>query len=190
MRSIRKNIFANLIYNQAVKYPTPSNLSYFWNFGVFATVALVLQIITGIILCMHYTPNINLAFISVEHIMRDVDYGWLLRYMHANGASLFFIVVYAHIFRGLIYGSYLFSRQLLWCSGVIILLLMIITAFLGYILPWGQMSLWGATVITNLASVIPVVGNDIVLWLWGGFSVDNPTSISFFHYIISFPSYF
>ena len=188
MRSLRNNIIVNLIYNQAVKYPTPSNLNYFWNFGIFSAVALLLQIVTGIVLCMHYTPHVDLAFISVEHIMRDVNYGWLLRYMHANGASLFFIVIYAHIFRGLIAGSYLFSRQLLWCSGVIILLIMIITGFLGYILPWGQMSLWGATVITNLASVIPVIGNDIVLWLWGGFSVDNPTLNKFFslHYLLPF----
>jgi ubiquinol-cytochrome c reductase cytochrome b subunit len=187
MHSLRKNLIASLLYQTAVKYPAPSNLSYVWNFGVFATVALMLQIVTGIILVMHYTPHVDLAFLSCEHIMRDVNYGWLLRYLHANGASLFFIVVYAHIFRGLIFGSYLFSRELLWCSGVIILLLMIITAFLGYILPWGQMSLWGATVITNLASTIPLVGDSIVLWLWGGFSVANPTLNKFFSLHFLFP---
>ncbi len=185
--SLRKNIIISLLYSTAVKYPTPSNLTYAWNFGIFALIALFLQIVTGIILVMHYTPHIDLAFISCEHIMRDVNYGWLLRYLHANGASVFFIVVYTHIFRGLIFGSYLFARELLWCSGVIILLCMIITAFLGYILPWGQMSLWGATVITNLASTIPVVGDTIVLWLWGGFSVANPTLNKFFSLHFLFP---
>lgn len=187
MHSLRKSPIPALIYSTAVKYPTPSNLTYAWNFGVFATVALILQIITGLILVMHYTPHVDLAFISCEHISRDVNGGWLLRYAHANGASLFFIVVYTHIFRGLIFGSYLFSRSLLWVSGVIILLLMIITAFLGYILPWGQMSLWGATVITNLASTIPYVGDSIVLWLWGGFSVANPTLNKFFSLHFLFP---
>lgn len=176
------------LYLLAEKYPTPVNLSYLWNFGIFATVCLIIQIITGILLVMHYTPHVDLAFISVEHIMRDVNSGWILRYVHANGASVFFIVVYAHICRGLIYGSYLSSREYLWLSGVVIFLLMILTAFLGYILPWGQMSLWGATVITNLASTIPVVGDHIVLWLWGGFSVANPTLTKFFslHYIFPF----
>jgi ubiquinol-cytochrome c reductase cytochrome b subunit len=185
---MHNNKVLNVIYSLAVKYPTPSNLNYLWNFGIFAFVALMIQIITGIILVMHYTPNVDYAFASLEHIMRDVNYGWLLRYCHANGASIFFIVVYCHIFRGLFYGSYLFTRELLWCSGVIIFLLMIITAFLGYILPWGQMSLWGATVITNLASTIPVIGDTIVLWLWGGFSVDNPTLNKFFslHYLLPF----
>jgi len=185
--SARRSFLFSTLYNLAVKYPTATNLSYFWNFGVFALVALAIQIVTGILLVMHYTPNIDYAFISCDHIMRDVNYGWLLRYSHANGASIFFIVVYAHILRGLIYGSYLFARELLWCSGVIILLLMIITAFLGYILPWGQMSLWGATVITNLASTIPVVGESIVLWLWGGFSVANPTLQKFFSLHFLFP---
>jgi ubiquinol-cytochrome c reductase cytochrome b subunit len=170
-----------------VKYPTSTNLSYFWNFGIFALVALILQIVSGILLVMHYTPNVDYAFISCDHIMRDVNYGWTLRYSHANGASIFFIVVYAHILRGLIYGSYLFTREPLWCSGVIIFLLMIITAFLGYILPWGQMSLWGATVITNLASTIPAAGDSIVLWLWGGFSVANPTLQRFFSLHFVFP---
>jgi len=178
----------NFLYKLAGKYPTPTNLSYLWNFGVFALIALIVQLITGIILVMHYTPHIDYAFSSVEHIMRDVNYGWLLRYTHANGASIFFIVVYAHVFRGLLYGSYLVSREALWCSGVIILLFMILTAFLGYILPWGQMSLWGATVITNLASTIPQIGDILVFWLWGGFSVANPTLNKFFslHYIFPF----
>jgi len=139
-----------------------------WNFGIYSLVCLVTQIITGIFLAMHYTPEISLAFYSVEHIMRDVNYGWLLRYIHANGASMFFIVVYTHTFRGLYFSSYLHPRQHLWSVGVIILLLMIITAFMGYVLPWGQMSFWGATVITNLMSAIPVFGQDIVIWLWGG----------------------
>ena len=137
---------------------------------------------------MHYTPNINLAFSSVEHIMRDVNGGWILRYIHANGASIFFIILYIHIAKGLYYGSYLYPRQLLWCSGVIIFLLTMATAFMGYVLPWGQMSFWGATVITNLASAIPIVGDSIVYWLWGGFSVDNATLNRFFsiHYLLPF----
>lgn len=187
MYSLRRTFLFSTIYKIAVKYPTATNLNYFWNLGVFALVALAVQILTGILLVMHYTPHIDYAFLSCEHIMRDVHYGWLLRYLHANGASIFFIVVYGHIFRGLIYGSYLFARELLWCSGVVILLLMIITAFLGYILPWGQMSLWGATVITNLASTIPIAGDHIVLWLWGGFSVANPTLQKFFSLHFVFP---
>jgi quinol-cytochrome oxidoreductase complex cytochrome b subunit len=185
---MHNNGLINALYKVIVKYPTPSNLNYLWSFGIFAFVALILQIITGIVLVMMYTPHVDYAFASIEHIMRDVNAGWILRYCHANGASLFFIVVYAHIVRGLYYGSYLFTRELLWCSGVIILLLMIITAFLGYILPWGQMSLWGATVITNLASTIPVIGDIIVSWLWGGFSVANPTLNKFFslHYLLPF----
>jgi len=137
---------------------------------------------------MHYTPHVDLAFVSVEHIMRDVQGGWLLRYMHANGASFFFIVVYVHMFRGLYYGSYASPRELVWCIGVVIYLLMVLTAFIGYVLPWGQMSFWGATVITSLASAIPVVGDSIVLWLWGGFSVDNATLNRFFslHYLLPF----
>nr|YP_007890610.1 cytochrome b [Jakoba bahamiensis]AGH24104.1 apocytochrome b [Jakoba bahamiensis] len=171
-----------------VDYPTPSNLSYWWNFGFLAALCLGVQILTGIFLAMHYTPHIDMAFISVEHIMRDVNYGWLIRYAHANGASMFFIVVYVHIFRGLYYGSYASPRELLWIIGVIILLLMMGTAFMGYVLPWGQMSFWGATVITNLASAIPVIGDHIVIWLWGGYSVDNATLNRFFslHYLLPF----
>jgi len=146
------------------------------------------QIATGIFLAMHYTPHVDLAFLSVEHIMRDVEGGWLLRYLHANGASMFFIMVYTHMFRGLYYASYVSPREVVWCVGVVILLLMILTAFIGYVLPWGQMSFWGATVITSLASAIPVVGDSIVTWLWGGFSVDNATLNRFFslHYLLPF----
>jgi ubiquinol-cytochrome c reductase cytochrome b subunit len=171
-----------------IDYPTPANLSYLWSFGSTAGLCLVIQIITGIFLAMHYTPHVDLAFSSVEHIMRDVNNGWLIRYLHANGASMFFIVVYSHIFRGLYYGSYMSPREHLWCSGVGIFILMMATAFMGYVLPWGQMSFWGATVITNLFSAIPVVGDTIVQWLWGGFSVDNATLNRFFslHYLMPF----
>jgi len=153
-----------------------------------ALVCLAVQLITGIALAMHYTPQVDLAFLSVEHIMRDVQGGWLLRYLHANGASMFFIVVFSHTFRNLYYGSFVHPRQLLWVVGVLILLLMIVTAFMGYVLPWGQMSFWGATVITNLFSAIPYFGSSIVTWLWGGFSVDNPTLNRFFslHFFLPF----
>jgi ubiquinol-cytochrome c reductase cytochrome b subunit len=169
-------------------FPTPKNFNYFWNFGAIATVMLVLMIVTGIVLAMNYQPNSELAFDSVERIMRDVPSGWLIRYMHMTGASFFFAAVYVHIFRGLYYGSYKAPRELLWMLGVVILLLMMATAFLGYVLPWGQMSFWGATVITNLFSAIPVVGDSIVTWLWGGFAVDNPTLNRFFalHYLLPF----
>ncbi len=172
----------------AQEYPTPRNLSYMWNFGSLAGICLMIQIMSGIFLAMHYAANTELAFDSVERIMRDVNYGWLLRYMHAVGASMFFIVVYIHIFRGLYYGSYKSPREILWWLGVIILLLMMGTAFMGYVLPWGQMSFWGATVITNLFSAIPGVGDYIVSLLWGGFSVDNPTLNRFFalHYLLPF----
>jgi len=177
--------FAN---NHIVDYPTPSNLTYFWSFGSLAGICLVIQIITGIFLAMHYTPHVDFAFASVEHIMRDVPNGWLLRYMHANGASFFFLVIYLHIFRGLYFGSYMYPRETLWISGIIIFLLMMATAFMGYVLPWGQMSFWGATVITNLFSAVPIYGNFIVEWLWGGFSVDNATLNRFFslHYFLPF----
>jgi quinol-cytochrome oxidoreductase complex cytochrome b subunit len=171
-----------------VDYPAPRNLSYLWNFGSLAGFALVLQILTGIVLAMHYTAHVDHAFASVEHIMRNVNFGWLLRYAHANGASLFFIVVYIHTFRGLYYGSYKTPRELLWMLGVLILLLMMATAFMGYVLPWGQMSFWAATVITNLFSAIPIFGEGIVAWLWGGFAVDNPTLNRFYalHYLLPF----
>ena len=169
-------------------YLAPRNLSYWWNFGVLAGLCLVIQILTGVVLAMHYTPDTALAFDSVERIMRDVNYGWMIRYMHANGASFFFVAVYIHIFRGLYYGSYKAPREILWMLGLVILLLMMATAFMGYVLPWGQMSLWGATVITNLFSAIPLVGDQIVTLLWGGFSVDNPTLTRFFslHFLLPF----
>ena len=186
MRWNKKSLFA-VINNHLIDYPTPINLNYFYGFGSLAGIMLVIQILTGIFLAMHYTPHIDLAFNSVEHIMRDVNNGWLIRYTHANGASFFFIVVYVHIFRGLYYGSYITPRENLWCSGVIIFILMMATAFMGYVLPWGQMSFWGATVITNLFSAVPVVGKDIVDWLWGGFAVDNPTLNRFFSLHFTFP---
>ncbi|MCJ9427518.1 cytochrome b [Kordiimonas marina] len=168
--------------------PTPRNLNYWWNFGSLAGLMLVLQIVTGIVLVMHYTPNTAMAFDSIEHFVRDVNYGYIIRTMHANGASFFFIAVYIHIFRGLYYGSYKAPREVLWMLGLVILLLMMATAFMGYVLPWGQMSFWGATVITSLFSAIPVVGKSIVTLLWGGFSVDNPTLNRFFslHYLLPF----
>ena len=177
-----------LAHDSFVDYPTPKNLNYWWTFGGILTFCLVTQIITGIILAMHYTPHVDYAFNSVEHIMRNVNHGWLIRYIHANGASMFFLAVYIHIFRGMYYGSYKAPREVLWILGVIIYLLMMAAAFMGYVLPWGQMSLWGATVITNLFGAIPLVGDSIATWLWGGFSVDNPTLNRFFslHYLIPF----
>ncbi|QIB32782.1 cytochrome b [Ancylobacter pratisalsi] len=177
-----------LIHSSFVAYPTPRNLNYWWTFGGILSLMLVCQILSGVVLVMHYTPHASLAFDSVEHIMRDVSYGWLLRYMHANGASMFFIAVYLHMFRGLYYGSYKAPREVLWILGCIIYLLMMATGFMGYVLPWGQMSFWGATVITNLFSAIPVVGPTVVQWLWGGFSVDNATLNRFFslHYLLPF----
>jgi ubiquinol-cytochrome c reductase cytochrome b/c1 subunit len=171
-----------------VTYPAPVNLNYWWNFGSLAGIILVIMIATGVVLAMHYTPNAALAFDSVERTMRDVNYGWLLRYVHMNGASMFFLVVYIHMFRGLYYGSYKYPRELLWIIGVIILLLMMATAFMGYVLPWGQMSYWGATVITNLFSAVPFFGDWIVTLLWGGFTVDNPTLNRFYslHYLLPF----
>jgi ubiquinol-cytochrome c reductase cytochrome b/c1 subunit len=177
-----------LMHSSFVAYPTPRNLNYWWTFGGILSLCLGIQIITGIVLAMHYTPTTAGAFNSVEHIMRDVNYGWLIRYVHANGASMFFIAVYIHIFRGLYYGSYKEPREILWILGVIIFLLMMATAFMGYVLPWGQMSFWGATVITNLFSAIPGVGQKIVELLWGGYSVDQPTLQRFFslHYLLPF----
>ena len=177
-----------LAHDSAVSYPVPRNLNYLWTFGGILVFMLVAQIITGIVLVMHYTPHASMAFNSVEHIMRDVNYGWLLRYLHSNGASMFFIAVYVHIFRGLYYGSYKAPREVLWILGVVIFLLMMATAFMGYVLPWGQMSFWGATVITNLFSALPVIGETIVTFLWGGYSVDNPTLNRFFslHYLLPF----
>jgi ubiquinol-cytochrome c reductase cytochrome b subunit len=169
-------------------FPTPRNFNYFWNFGAILMFMLVTMIVTGIFLAMHYSADTKLAFDSVERIMRDVNGGWLIRYIHMNGASFFFIAVYIHIFRGMYYGSYKKPRELLWILGVLIFLLMMATAFIGYVLPWGQMSLWGATVITNLFSAIPLVGDSIVTLLWGGFAVDNPTLTRFFalHFLLPF----
>nr|BBH10674.1 apocytochrome b [Palmaria palmata] len=185
---ILKQPLLSVVNDHLVDYPTPINIHYAWSFGFLASMCLIIQILTGIFLAMHYTTHVDLAFASVEHIMRDVNFGWLLRYLHANGASMFFIVVYMHVFRGLYFGSYAAPRHWVWALGVLILLLMILTAFIGYVLPWGQMSLWGATVITNLVSAVPLVGDSIVTWLWGGFSVDNATLNRFFslHYLLPF----
>ena len=171
-----------------LQFPTPKNLNYFWTFGFILTMCLVTQIITGIILAMHYAPSTLLAFDSVEHIMRNVNYGWLIRYMHSNGASMFFLAVFIHMFRGLYYGSYKEPREVIWILGCIIYLLMIVTAFMGYVLPWGQMSFWGATVIINLVGTLPLIGESLTQMLLGGFAVDNPTLNRFFslHYLLPF----
>jgi len=178
----------SLIHSSFVAYPTPRNLNYWWTFGGILTFMLGVQIVTGVVLAMHYTPHVDLAFDSVESIMRDVNYGWLLRYIHATGASFFFVAVYIHIARAMYYGSYKDPREVLWILGVILFLLMIVTGFVGYVLPWGQMSFWAATVITNLFSAIPLVGSSIVPWLWGGFAVGNPTLNRFYslHYLLPF----
>lgn len=183
-----KNIVGSFLFEFGAKYPTPDTLSYSWNFGFVALCCLVFQVITGIILSFHYTPDVNLAFDSVEIFMRETDYGYFVRYSHANGASFFFMIVYIHICKAFYQGSYVHPREAVWFTGVCILILMIVTAFLGYVLPWGQMSLWGATVITNLVSVVPVFGEDLVYWLWGGFSVSNPTLRRFFglHFVLPF----
>ena len=188
MRNFKSQILLRLVNSYLVDSPEPANLSYLWNFGSLLGTCLVLQILTGIFLAMHYQPHVDFAFNSVEHIMRDVNNGWAVRYTHANVASFFFIFVYAHIARGLYYGSYKSPRVLLWSIGVIILIVMMATAFLGYVLPYGQMSLWGATVITNLLSAIPVFGQDLVELIWGGFSVSNATLNRFFslHYLLPF----
>ena len=188
MRNFKSQILLRLVNSYLIDSPEPANLSYLWNFGSLLGTCLVLQILTGIFLAMHYQPHVDFAFNSVEHIMRDVNNGWAVRYTHANVASFFFIFVYAHIARGLYYGSYKSPRVLLWSIGVIILIVMMATAFLGYVLPYGQMSLWGATVITNLLSAIPVFGQDLVELIWGGFSVSNATLNRFFslHYLLPF----
>ena len=186
--SIQHQSFFYYIYRILFLYPAPTILTYMWNFGIFALVGLIIQILTGILLAMHYIPDATLAFASVEHIMRDVDYGWLLRYTHANGASVFFIAVYIHLFRNIYYGSFMHPREALWVVGVLILVLMILTAFLGYVLPWGQMSFWAATVITNSFSAIPKIGGSIVIWLWSDYSVSGVTLTKFFslHYFFPF----
>jgi len=178
-----------LVYNAVgAGYPVPRNLSYFWNFGVLAGFCLMLQIITGVVLAMHYASNAGVAFDSVEHIMRDVNWGWLMRYMHANGASFFFVVIYIHIFRGFFYSSYKAPREMVWLIGVTIFLLMMATAFMGYVLPWGQMSFWGAKVITGLFGAIPLVGEPLQIWLLGGFAPDNAALNRFFslHFLLPF----
>jgi len=188
MRILKSHPFLKMINSYVIDSPQPSNISYIWNFGSLLGFCLIIQIITGVTLAMHYNPNVLEAFNSVEHIMRDVNNGWLIRYLHSNTASAFFFLVYLHIGRGLYYGSYKTPRTLVWTIGTIIFILMIATAFLGYVLPYGQMSLWGATVITNLMSAIPWVGQDIVEFIWGGFSVNNATLNRFFalHFILPF----
>jgi ubiquinol-cytochrome c reductase cytochrome b subunit len=188
MRTLKTHVLLRLVNSYIVDSPQPANISYLWNFGSLLALCLIIQILTGAFLAMHYTPNVDLAFNSVEHIMRDVNNGWLIRYIHANVASFFFIFVYMHIGRGLYYSSYKSPRVLVWSIGVIILVLMMAIGFLGYVLPYGQMSLWGATVITNLLSAIPVFGVDIVELIWGGFSVSNATLNRFFslHYLLPF----
>jgi len=182
------DVLSTNLYSYLIKYPTPININYFWNFGVLAGLFLTIQIISGFILTMFYTPHIDYAFNSIEHIMRDVNFGWLVRYIHSNGASFFFFIIYIHIAKGIYYGSYQYPRHIVWFIGVIIYVLMMGTAFLGYVLPWGQMSYWAATVITNMVTVIPFVGKDIVYWVWGGFSINNATLNRFFslHYILPF----
>jgi ubiquinol-cytochrome c reductase cytochrome b subunit len=182
------NFLSNMLKNHLVYYPTPGSINFFWGGGSIAGIFLLIQILSGAVLAMYYVPHVDYAFMSVVHIMRDVPYGWFFRYVHANGASFFFIAVYFHIGRNLFYGSYMKPREGLWYSGLVIFLLMMATAFLGYVLPWGQMSFWGATVITNLFSVIPFIGTDLVQWLWGGFSVGGATLNRFFslHFILPF----
>ena len=188
MRILKSHPLLKILNSYVIDSPQPSNISYLWNFGSLLAFCLIIQIITGVTLGMHYTPNISEAFDSVEHIMRDVNNGWLVRYLHSNTASAFFFIVYLHIGRGLYYGSYKAPRTLVWTIGTIIFILMMATAFLGYVLPYGQMSLWGATVITNLMSAIPWIGQDIVQFIWGGFSVNNATLNRFFalHFVLPF----
>ena len=187
MRILKSNPLLRILNSYLIDAPTPANISYLWNFGSLLGLCLVIQIVTGVTLAMHYTPSVAEAFNSVEHIMRDVNNGWLVRYLHANTASAFFFILYLHIGRGLYYGSYKSPRTLTWIIGTVIVILMMATAFLGYVLPYGQMSLWGATVITNLMSAIPWIGQDIVEFIWGGFSVNNATLNRFFalHFLIT-----
>ncbi len=188
MRIFRKHVLLKIVDDLLGEYPTNSNLNYFWNMGIFSAFNLLVQIISGVILGMHYFAYVYMSFSVLEHIMRDVNFGWLIRYIHCNGASMFFIVVYIHMLRGYYYSSYSYPREGVWISGVIILFIMILTAFVGYVLPWGQMSLWGATVITNLASVVPIVGKELVYLLWGGYSVHHPTLNRFYsiHFLLPF----
>ena len=187
IKTIRKeNPIISLANNMFIDLPSPSNFNYLYNFGSLLGICLIIQVITGVFLAMHYCADVNLAFTSVVHITGDVNYGFILRYLHANGASMFFFSVYLHIGRGIYYGSY--TRIVVWNVGVLLFLLMIVTAFIGYVLPWGQMSFWAATVITNLLSAIPYIGDDVVKWVWGGFSVSNATLNRFYslHYLLPF----
>nr|YP_006460529.1 cytochrome b [Pygathrix nigripes]AFK92064.1 cytochrome b [Pygathrix nigripes] len=187
MTSLRKsNPIMKLINHSLIDLPTPSNISAWWNFGSLLATCLILQIITGLFLAMHYSPNTSSAFSSIAHITRDVNYGWIIRYLHANGASMFFICLFLHVGRGLYYGSFLLLET--WNIGIALLLMVMATAFMGYVLPWGQMSFWGATVITNLLSAIPYIGTNLVQWVWGGYSIDNPTLARFFtlHFTLPF----
>jgi len=188
MRILKSHPLLKLVNSYLIDASQPSNISYAWNFGSLLLICLVIQIVTGVTLAMHYSPNVLEAFNSIEHIMRDVNNGWLVRYLHSNTASAFFFLVYLHIGRGIYYGSYRTPRTLVWAIGTVILILMMATAFLGYVLPYGQMSLWGATVITNLISAIPWIGQDIVEFIWGGFSVNNATLNRFFalHFVLPF----
>jgi ubiquinol-cytochrome c reductase cytochrome b subunit len=188
MRILKSHPLLKMVNSYVIDSPQPSNISYLWNFGSLLAFCLIIQIVTGVTLGMHYTPSISEAFDSVEHIMRDVNNGWLVRYLHSNTASAFFFIVYLHIGRGIYYGSYKAPRTLVWVIGTVIFILMMATAFLGYVLPYGQMSLWGATVITNLMSAIPWIGQDIVQFIWGGFSVNNATLNRFFalHFVLPF----
>ena len=187
-KSLDSRVLKNFIHNHLISYPTPLNLNYSWGFGSLLGIFLVIQIITGILLAMHYTPHISLAFASVEHIMRDLNNGWLIRYIHANGASFLFVFLYLHLFRNLYYSSYVYPYNLLWHSGVLLFVLMMATAYMGYVLPFGQMSFWGATVIINLFTTIPVWGDSIVQWILGGYAVENSTLNRFFslHYLVPF----
>lgn len=185
----KKNSIISILKNHLIYYPTPIHLSYMWNFGSTAGICLIIQLFSGILLSMHYVAHVDLAFSCVEHIMRDVNNGWLLRYIHSNGASMFFIVLYIHIGRSVYYQSYkIYNFYSLWCSGVLLFILVMGTAFLGYVLPWGQMSFWGATVITNFLTAFPIIGESLVYWVWGGFSVNNATLNRFYtlHYLLPF----
>jgi len=188
MRLLRTLPIVNLFYSSLYRYPAPPNLSYFWNFGVYSIMCLAIQIVTGLFLAMHYVPHTDYAFHSVEYIMREVSGGWIFRYVHANGASVFFVAVFFHIFRNIYYGSYVYPRQSIWYVGILIMVLMIVTAFLGYVLPWGQMSFWGATVITNLFTAVPVFGKKILMTLWGGYSITTATLVRFYalHFLLPF----
>jgi quinol-cytochrome oxidoreductase complex cytochrome b subunit len=192
MRILFFNRLSLIVYKLGFSYPVPVNLTYFWNFGSLALFFFFVQVISGVFLAMYYVPDIAMVFFAMEHLMRDVSFGWLVRYIHANGASFFFFFVYLHLFRNLYFVLYRYPRSFLWFTGIIILFLMVVTAFLGYVLPWGQMSFWAATVITNFSTSIPVFGFDLAFWLWGGYSIDNPTLNRFYsiHYFLPFLIFF